>query len=99
LGCSEDSGRIMPSRPTHVCIRESIAAIEASRTQLHSLKATLDATKVAVRRSKALLAPEIPHRAVAAILNGNKAEDHDEATANQRVAIHLLEFLRAAGYE
>jgi hypothetical protein len=96
LGCFEESRRIMPPVPTHVCLRKSIAAIEASRTQLRSLKASLDATEVAVRRSRALLAPEIPGSAVAATLDGNKAEG---ATANQRVAIHLLESLRAAGYD
>ena len=84
--------------PTQVCIRDSIAAIEASTTQPLSLKAAPDATQAAIQRSRALLAPEIPDRAVAAILNANKAEDEDKGTASQRVAIHLLGILRAAGY-
>jgi hypothetical protein len=73
----------MPS-PTHVCIRNSMLAIEKSQAHLCSLLATLDRTEVAVSRSRALLPPRDP------------AADENEAESRMRARI--VEALLAAGY-
>src|SRR5262249_40582698 len=86
------AARTMPP-PTEVCIRDSIAAIEASRAQLRSLKATLDASQAALRTSRALCAPGILDRST------KKVEDEaarKPTLYGHEMFPHELEHLRAA---
>jgi len=64
-------------------------------THLQVLWATLDTTEALVCRSRALLPRQIPDRASAAVLNGEKIRDEDEARSP--MSARVIEILSAAG--